>query len=284
MNVFEWRKYPYDAAEYDYKPDQLSKHWATLHAGDREPFPNSARIKALFTEAPHLASTAGCEANVAAERLQEGWRRFHRGDFAGAAEFGNSLGLTGATLAAKAQATYAHYLEPDAEAKRALLLGVARRMEDLERALPHEANGHYHRAYTLGRYSQLISIAEALKQGIAGQIRHALDATLEQEPKHADAHTALGTYQAEIIDKIGAVIGGVTYGANREDAITHYRQGIELAPRSVSAMTEYADGLLMIYGKKKVADATRLYEQAVDLEPYDALSRLDWELAKEQLS
>jgi hypothetical protein len=35
------------------------------------------------------------------------------------------------------------------------------------------------------------------------------------QPRHADAHIALGAFHAEVIDKVGALIGGMTYGAKQ---------------------------------------------------------------------
>lgn len=284
MTERNWRSFPHDAEDYDYTPQSLADHWTVLHAGDREPFPDAHHIQAQFDVASRAVAEADCDADTAAERLQDGWCHFHHGDFAEAVTIAEPLGLVGATLMAKAQATYAHYLETDASVQRRLLQGAAERMDDLLHALPQTVNGYYHKAFALGRYSQIISVAEALKQGIAGQVKSSLETVLDRDPDHADAHTALGTYHAEIIDKIGAMLGGVTYGANREEGLAHYQRGIELAPRSISALTEYADGLLMMFGRKKVDQATALYQQAVELKPYDALSRLDWALAWEELS
>jgi hypothetical protein len=39
----------------------------------------------------------------------------------------------------------------------------------------------------------------------------------------------------------------------------------------------------MLFGKGKIADATKLYEQAAALKPLDAMERLDVELAKSEL-
>jgi len=284
MTVSHWRTFPYEAADYDYSPEEQAEHWSVLHAGDREPLPAPDWIKVLFKDIPRVADEAGVDAQAATEQLLTGWGHFHRGDFAAAAEVGESLGLVGATLWAKAQATYAHYLETDKSAQRNLLMDVADRMDAMAKAMPGTPNAYYHRAFALGRYSQVISVAEALKQGVAGHVKTSLEAVLDREPDHADAHTALGTYHAEIIDKMGAMFGGVTYGANRDEGLAHYQRGIELAPHSISALTEYADGLLMMYGKKKVSQATELYQRAVALDPYDALSHLDWVLAKEELS
>ena len=76
-------------------------------------------------------------------------------------------------------------------------------------AFPDDANAHYFHAFNLGRYSQSISIIKALKQGVGGKILGSLKSALKLEPKHAEAHTALGMYHAEIIDKVGKLIGRV---------------------------------------------------------------------------
>src|SRR4029453_7057319 len=94
------------------------------------------------------------------------------------------------------------------------------------RGLPDDANSHYRHAFALGRYSQGLSIAKALKQGLAGKVRASLDQALALAPKHAEAHTALALYHAEIIGKIGALIGGMTYGAKASEADRHIQAAI----------------------------------------------------------
>src|SRR3546814_13438011 len=96
--------------------------------------------------------------------------------------------------------------------------------------LPDEANSHYRHAFALGRYSQGLSIAKALKQGIAGKVRESLDEALALAPKHAEAHTALAVYHAEIIGKIGAMIGALTYGAKAAEAESHTQTAPTLTP------------------------------------------------------
>ena len=88
-------------------------------------------------------------------------------------------------------------------------------------------------------YSQSISIVKALKQGIGGKVLSSLKKALELQPLHAEAHTALALYHAEIIDKIGKLIGGLTYGASEASALEHFERALELTPGSPIAHIEF---------------------------------------------
>lgn len=253
-----WAAFPYPDKAYDYVGTELKKHWARLHLGDREPFPREPK-------------------------LIEAWRCFHRGDFERAVELGLELGPSGYTVANKAQAIYANYLEPSRAKKLKLLEEVGARSEKAIAVQPGHANSHYLYAYALGRRSQSLSVAEALAKGIGGKIRDALATTLKLEPRHAEAHTAVGTYHAEILDKAGALLGALTYGASKEEAVKHYRKSLELHPKSAIARIEYSGGLLMMYGKSRLDEATRLMIEASKQQPADAMERLDVELARSKL-
>src|SRR5262249_13399548 len=154
------------------------------------------------------------------------------------------------------------------------------RAEEAIAANPKNVNAHYQHAYAIGRYSQGISIAKALAQGLGGKVKESLATTLKLTPDHAEAHIATGAYHAEIINKVGALLGGATYGAKKETGLEHYQKAIQLHPESAIAKIEYANGLLMLYGDKKVDEATQLYVEASECKPMDAMERLDVELAK----
>jgi tetratricopeptide (TPR) repeat protein len=183
----------------------------------------------------------------------------------------------------KAQMIYANYLEKSEKAKHALLHEAAEWADLRRQEAPKDANAHYLYAYALGRYSQGISIAKALAQGYGGKIKDALAAALKLEPKHADAHIAYASYQAEIIDKVGGLVGGMTYGAKKDSALEHYQKALKLNPDSAIARVEYANGLIMLFGKARMADAEKLYREAAACKPADAMERLDVELARSEL-
>ena len=281
MAKSKWAPFPHDAMAFAYAGAALGKAWPQLHAGDAEPFPDARRAAALLAAAGKAAPKLDAEALAAA--LQDAWRAFHRGDFQGAYDAGEKLGVVGASVATKALGIHATYLVDDDAEKLKRFEQAARLAEAAIRALPGEANSHYRHAFALGRYSQGLSIAKALKQGIAGKVRDALEATLELAPKHAEAHTALALYHAEIIGKIGAMIGGLTYGAKAGEAESHIRAALKLTPDSPIAHIEHGNVLLLLHGDRKEDAAAAAYEKAAKAKPMDAMEKLDVEFAKSQL-
>jgi tetratricopeptide (TPR) repeat protein len=277
-----WTAFPHDAKGFAYAGDALKKAWPRLHAGDVEPWPDAKRA-GLLLKAAGKAAPKGVDAEALATALQEAWRAFHRGDFQTAFDAGEALGPVGATVAAKAIGIHATYLVTGEAEKLKRFEQAARLAEAAVKALPDEANSHYRHAFALGRYSQGISIAKALKQGIAGKVRDALDATLELAPKHAEAHTALALYHAEIIDKIGAMIGGLTYGAKASEAESHIKAALKLTPDSPIAHIEHGNVLMLLHGDKQEDAAAAAYEKAAGLKPANAMEALDAAYAREQL-
>ncbi len=276
-----WAAFPHDAKAYAYAGDALKKAWPKLHAGDVEPFPDAKRAQSLIDAAGKAAKSA--KADALAAELQDAWRAFHRGDFKAAFDAGSALGPLGASVAVKAIGIHATYLVDDEDEKLKRFEQGAKLAEAAIKALPDDANSYYRHAFALGRYSQGLSIAKALKQGIAGKVRDSLDTALELAPKHAEAHTALALYHAEIIGKIGAMIGGLTYGAKAAEAESHIKTALKLTPDSPIAHIEHGNVLMLLYGDKKEDAAAAAYEKAAKLKPQDAMEALDAAYAKEQL-
>jgi len=255
----KWTKFPHAAKAYDYDGASLKQHWARLHKGDCEPFPKDGGAV-------------------------EAWRLYHAGDFGAAVETGTKAGGAAINAAIKAQSIYANYLEKQQNARLALFEEAAEWAGERRSAAPKDANAHYLYAYALGRYGQGISVAKALAQGFGGKIKDALMVALRLAPSHADAHIAFGAYQAEVINKVGGLVAGMTYGAKKESALEHYQKALKLNPDSAIAHIEYGNGLILLFGKQKLDEATKLYERAAKCKPADAMERLDVELAKEELS
>ncbi len=253
----KWTTFP-QLGEFQFDAAGVKKHWARLHAGDAEPLP-------------------------ADRKVLDAWALFHSGEFQKAAEAGLKAGGDGITAANKATAIYANYLEKKEKNKLDLFMEVAQRAEALAAQDARNTNAWYWQAYALGRYSQGISVAKALAQGLGSKVKEALEKTIKLQPKHADAHIALAAFHAEVIDKVGSLIGGMTYGAKRETGLKLYQDALKINPHSAIALIEYANGMVMLEGEKRMKEATKLYEQAAGSKPADAMERLDIELARAEL-
>jgi len=254
----KWAKFAHAENAYVYDGAALKKSWGRLHRGDCEPFPKDAAA-------------------------EDAWRAFHAGEFQRAVEAGIAVGGAAVNAAIKAQAIYANYIDKAEKSKLALFEEAAQWADERRKIAPGDANAHYLYAYALGRYSQGISVTKALAQGFGGKIKDALTGALKLAPAHAEAHTAYGAYQAEVINKVGGLIAGMTYGAKKDSAMEHYQKALKLNPGSAISYIEYANGLIMLFDKARLGEATKLYEQAARCEPMDAMEKLDVELAKSEL-
>jgi len=252
-----WTPFPH-AGDYRFDGASVKQHWSRLHNGDAEPCPEDADVL-------------------------QAWALFHNGEFEQAAAAGLSAGGAGITVANKATAIYANYLEPKEKRRLDLFMQVVERAQAQAAQEPENANAWYWHAYALGRYSQGISVAKALAQGLGGRVRNALEKAMALSPRHADARIALGTFHAEVIDKVGALIGGMTYGAKKEQGLQLFQEALRINPGSAIGMIEYANALVMLEGDTKMQEATQLYERAAAIEPLDARERLDVEMARLEL-
>ena len=254
----KWTAFPH-IGEYEFDAASTKRNWLRLHTGDTESLPLDAAVL-------------------------DAWALFHNGDFQKCVQAGLKAGGAGITLANKATCIYANYLEKKEKTRLDLFMEVVQRAEAQIAADPKNHNAHYWLAYALGRYSQGISVAKALAQGLGSKVKTALETTIKLQPRHADAHIALGAFHAEVIDKVGSLIGGMTYGAKRDVGLKLFQEALKLNPGSAIGLIEYANAIVMLDGDKKMTDATRLYEQAATMKPADAMERLDVEMARAELA
>lgn len=279
MAKSNWKAFPHPDKAYDYAGDKLAKAWAKLHAGDQEPFPDEKHIAKLIK----ANSKLGKDAAKIADALQDAWRAFHRGDFHEAHDAGIALKALGTSVAIKAGGIHATYLVDGEKDKTAHFEALAKLADEAIAALPGEANSHYRRAFALGRYSQTLSITKALAQGIGGKVKESLDQALKLAPKHAEAHTALGVYHAEIVGKVGGMLAKLTYGASATEAEKQLKEALKLTPDSPIAWVEYGNALLLLHGDKREDEVAEAYAKASKLKPKDAMEALDAAWAKEQI-
>ena len=97
--------------------------------------------------------------------------------------------------------------------------------------------------------------SQGYTQGLGGKVKGALEQTIKLAPRHADAHIALGAFHAEVIDKVGSLIGSMTYGVKKDTSLA--------LARNLDAQPTYGLGLI----KKALQLAeTQTLDQQLDLE------------------
>ena len=252
-----WSVFPHLGA-YAFTATRLKQNWERLHAGDKERCPEDAEVL-------------------------RAWMLFHRGEFEQATQVGLRCAGDGVTVANKATAVYANHLEPQDHVRLKLFWQVAQRAQTQSEQEPDNASAWYWQAYALGRYSQGISVTQALAQGLGSRVRQALERTIQLQPHHADAHIALGAFHAEVIDKVGSLIGSMAYGANKEVGMKLYQDALQLNPNCANSMLEYAHALVLMEGEKRLGESTLWLEKAAACQPADAMERLDVQAAMMEL-
>lgn len=243
----DWTPCP-ETCRHHHDLDSLRRHWDRLHTGDQEAWPLDPD-------------------------LQEGWRRYHNGDFQAAAHAGLALGTAGTALANKATSIHAVYVEPSESLRVERLLQVVERARQQQQVSPELPSAWYWHGYALGRYCQGISVVRALAQNLGSQVRTSLETALRLAPRHTDAHLALAHYHAEVIDKVGALIAGLVHGAHKDTARHLYDQALALEPGSAIVLHEVAEGWLML-DHDAMANANGLRERAAGIAPLDAMECL----------
>jgi hypothetical protein len=259
MTTNDWLPCPVDMSDLDLSGNKLRENWDRLHRGNLEPFP-------------------------ADERLQDAWRQYHLGNFARAADIGRELGGEGAVPAAFATTIYAQYIEQNDKRKIELFKQAMAICKEAEAGGLSTPNLHYMYAVSMGRYSQFISMIEALAQGFGGRIKDQVEKCLAMEPKHAEAHATFAGWHAGISDQAGALMGKMLYGATQDGAHEHYDEAVRLAPETVVPYIEYARGLEVMYGDGERASMIEKLEKAMQLTAADAMQRMDQEAARKQLA
>jgi tetratricopeptide (TPR) repeat protein len=270
----KWIAFRGDGAAFDYAGTKLQQQWSRLHATDCEPYPSPQALAA------RLGGDEDAEA--AARDVADAWRAFHRGEFHRAHELAGECGLAGCIARIKAAGVYASYLERNDEHAQALLLDASKEAEEAIEKLPKDPNAHYLLAFTLGRYSQRISIAEALVRGLAGKVESALTRALKLEPRHVEAHIALGLYHAEITARLGSLAAGLSYGASATKAIEHFKKAQKLAPHVAIVRLEFAHALRLLDRRQYAEQIDDLIAAAEECEPLDAVQWMDREQARKR--
>ena len=225
-----------------------------------------------------VASTAG------AQGIEEARIAYAEGRFVEAAALGEALGTSeGYALAAESLAIHGYYIAAEDEQPE-LFARAIRAADEAIRLDPESPEAHFQSAHAIGREAQTVSVMEALNRGYARRTREAAEEALRLDPEMAEAHLTLASWHAEIVNKMGRFVAGMTYRATRRDALEYYEKALDLAPDEKTVYLEYANGLLLFNRNRNREQARELLLRGLEIPPGDAYGRILHDLIVQRLA
>jgi hypothetical protein len=140
----KWTAFPH-AGDYAFDAASLKKSWARLHLGDCEPLPKDAGVL-------------------------QAWVLFHNGEFQKAFDAGPRPAATASRWPTRPPACTPPTWKPRKKPSSTSSWKSPRAPKPSKRTT-RNANAWYWQAYALGRYSQGISVAKALAQGLGTKVK-----------------------------------------------------------------------------------------------------------------
>ena len=225
-----------------------------------------------------LANPAGGQTIEAARTA------YAEGRFVEAGGLGEALETAeGYVLAANSLAIHGYYFAAEDEQPE-LFARAIRAADEAIRLDPDNPESHFQSAHAIGREAQTVGVVEALNRGYARRTREAAEEALRLDPEMAEAHLTLGSWHAEIVNKMGGLVARVTYRATRRNALDYYENALELAPDEIAVYLEYANGLMLLGRNRNREQARELLLRGIEISPSDAYDRILHDLTVERLA
>jgi len=187
-------------------------------------------------------------------------------------EASKSETLEAKIFCARTLATYGHFLLKGDEAIETFMKARTYAEEALE-IDPYSDAAHVEAAHTMGRYSQLIGIVTALKEGFAERIEFHLDEAIKLNSENVNAQIAKGSWHAEIVDKAG-FMANILYGAKSDNAREHYSNALNIENNQIGVLYEIAYGYFLLDDKDDLIKSKELLLKALKLEPKNYVDSL----------
>ncbi len=202
-----------------------------------------------------------------AQSLGSARAAFADGRFLEAASLGEAQKTSaGFALAAQSLAVYAHF-EADGSEWNEVIQRAIQAGENAVRADSLNPEAYCQYAHAVGRYAQGVGTLTAIRKGLAGKVRDAIEAALEVDPDYPGAHLTLGGWHADVA-AAGALARRI-YGASRKAAIYHYERALELVPDSKILLYEYGIRLAGLDRESGEQRAREMLEEALSLPMLD---------------
>lgn len=293
--ALEWKTYPSDLPQFDYSGDKLKAAWSALTMGTQQEWPDAAFFKRMSEKYPKLhdfmlKKAAEPNAHPAlqalrdnngeplAQAVQQAWRYHYQGQFKEAYELGMQLGAAGAVPAIYAKLMYATFMISDAKEKLATFREAASESEALLPMTPDYNFAEFGLLYARVRILERLNNAQALATGFLGSTQKSLGEFTQNNPTNSLYPTTLGGIQAGVVERVGSMIGRITYGATATRTIDRFEQALKLEGNLPVIYNEYIVALNRIDADDYQKRIQELAQKCSTLTPYSAEEALNQSL------
>lgn len=288
----EWNTYPAELPQFDYSGDKLKSHWDILTMGTRHEFPDEVFLQAMSETYPdlkahmlslakkpdaHPAVKALLDDNYTAlaQALQKTWRYHYEGKYQQSYELGMQLGTAGMVPAIYSKLMYATFMVHSSAEKLAIFRDAAAEAEPLLELTPGYDFGDFGLLYARVRILERLGTTAALATGYLGSTQKKLKQLSERHPTNSLYPTTFAGIQAGVVERVGSLIGRITYGATEGRTLADFSEALELQSNLPVIYNEFIVALNRINPKKHKALIQDLSERCIALTPYSAEEALN---------
>lgn len=287
-----WLSYPDTLPQFDYSGDKLKQAWPMLTQGTQQEYPDAQFLTQMSNKYPdlhnHMLETAKQEnAHPAlkalleddieplAQALQEVWRLHYQGQYKESYLLGMQLGAAGAVPAIYSKLMYATFMLDAADEKLAMFREAASQSEDLLPMTPGYDFAEFGLLYARVRILERLNTPAALATGFLGSTQTNLRKFVERNPANSLYPTTLGGIQAGVVERVGSIVGRITYGATATRTVERFESALELEGNLPVIYNEYIVALSRISAKKYNQRIHELSQKCATLTPYSAEEALN---------
>lgn len=290
--ALDWQPYPKDLPQFDYSGDKLKQNWDTLTMGIKQPFPDKDFIIAMSKKYPQLQQhllnlAAQPDAHPAlkallehdpkplAAAIQQAWRYHYEGKFQQSYELGMQLGAAGSTPAIYSKLMYSNFMLHSAAEKLESFNALATLAEEFLSLTPGYDFGEFGLVYAHVRILEHLKTSAALGTGFLGSTQKTLRQFTARHPENSLYPTTLGGVRAGVVERVGSMVGRISYGATEKNTIASFQQALAIEDRLPVIYNEFIVALSRINPKKHQQLIEDLSQTCLGLTAYSAEEALN---------
>lgn len=276
---------------------EIQEKWPELMRGMKLEYPSPEYLKVRYEMFPGLLqSLAYPDDNwdMHSNNILEVWQAFFRGDFQHASNLGKHYGGYAEVPGVLSEIIAAVYSMKSLEDKQALLRDAILRIHRYGQMFPYVAGDERFThdyamlrlgfAYAVGRLAEDEPVPALLTNKHPIIAMNTVTELLAVMPEHPMGLALAGGLDANVIRRVGKLVGGVGLDANAFDAEKAFVKAINLVPDMAILRYEHANSMLYAQGRKVWPEVEKELQKAVEQEPQHVMEALDRAYAGKHLA